>query len=141
MARTSKSQIDIEASGLIAVSQPETVEFPAEITTDLQAIYSRLVATNPSQHLFSAASEPMMIQLCRHIATSNKLARLQHRANDPQLIIALAKEQRAESASIASLSTKLKLSPSAISQHRGDLIHKPTTKKKPWEWTGEGYEA
>ena len=138
MPRLSAAARDMTVSGLTAAPEAPAIELPAAINTpELEAIYRRLAEANPSQHLFSAASEPLMVQLARHIAMADKLTLLQHHANDPGVVMALAREQRAESASIASLSTKLKLTPSAISQHRGDLIHKPSREPKPWEWSPE----
>lgn len=136
MPRKSKELLTLEASGHVAAEAvaSDEIRFPDEIHTDeLRSIYERIYRANPSAHLYTEASQPILIQLCRHVVNSNRIDREIHRVRDPKLLIQLSRAQRDESAAIASLSTKIRLNPSAIADHRGNLLPKPD-KPKPWEW-------
>jgi len=123
-------------SGHMAPASASTDEiiFPEAIHTDeLRTIYAQIYRANPSAHLYTEASEPILIQLCRHVSNANRIDREIHRVRDPALLIKLSRAQRDESAAIASLSTKIRLNPSAIADSRGNFLPKPN-KPKPWEW-------
>ncbi|OEO28985.1 hypothetical protein VW23_027455 [Devosia insulae DS-56] len=126
----------MEEAGLIpapAVNDNE-LHYPDAIQTDEErTTFARIYRANPSAHLYTEASEPILIQLVRHVTNANRISREVQRARDPKLLIQLSRAQRDESAAIASLSTKLRLAASAIADHRGNLLPKPD-KKKPWEW-------
>lgn len=110
------------------------ITFPPEIETDEEReIYARLHDANPSAHLFNEATTPLLTQLTRHVISANKIARAIRGATDQKMLIALSKQQKDESMAIASLTTKLRMSPSSTADSRGNFKPKMSG-PKPWEY-------
>lgn len=139
MPRKSTALLEMETAGLVLATELTfaPVEYPAEIVTEEEkAIYTRVMGANPSAHLFSRAVEGLLVQYVRHQISANKIADAIRRCRDPKLLIALTKSQKDESTAMSMLAVKLKMTPTAISNSRSNLLPTHKTKPKPWEWDG-----
>lgn len=127
----------MEESGYAAVTLKTAITIPAELATSQEvALYRRILDANPSAHLFSAAVVPLLIAYVRHAISADDIAeaiRSIDKVEEPRLFLAMLKAAKDETMAMASLSTKLKLSPSGIADHRGNFKPK-SDKPKPWEW-------
>lgn len=139
MSRKSTALLELESAGLVPATEPmlAPIEYPEEIATEEEkAIYARIMEANPSAHLFSRAIEGLLVQYVRHQISANKIAEAIRRCRDPKLLIALAKSQKDESTAMSMLAVKLKMTPTAISNTRSNLLPTHRPKPKPWEWDG-----
>lgn len=139
MPRKSHAQLDIEDLGLAAQPVFGNIDFPSELATDAERVaYQRVIEANPSPHLYSAAVEPLLIAYVRHSISAGNIAeviRSIDKAADPKLFLSLLRAAKDESMAMASLSTKLKISPSSTANHRGNRS-RTDQRPKPWEVGG-----
>src|SRR5690348_4514655 len=100
----------------------ERIKPPHDLHDDEVEIWSAMVSERPTDW-FSASSAPLLAQLCRHVLHARRVAELIKRAiaeisvNDYDRLLRM-KER--ETRVIASLSTKLRLTPQATTNHRGN---------------------
>lgn len=100
---------------------------PAELTGEECETWVAVTDAMPADW-FSPAAVPLLVQLCRHTTQARRIAELIERAaGDRETELSyyadLLRMQRTESAAIASLSTKLRISPAALRNDRGHLQH------------------
>lgn len=79
---------------------------------------------------FEAGALPVLVQLCRHIVIGNRLAEMIEWAEEADEMLPLLKEQRAESDIVRRLATSLRITPQALTNHRGNKNSSSTN--KPW---------
>jgi len=135
-------------NGPIIPSQRERP--PKDLTVKQQAIWRELVASVDRD--WFGDTRPLLTELCAHVDYARmiagaietvraKLAELElgskeHKAMSRQLA-GLLRAHGIQSSSIASLSTKLRLTPqSRQSARRADQV-RARTGPRPWEWRGE----
>jgi hypothetical protein len=114
---------------------------PAELSGEESETYLALVNSHEASW-FPAGSVPLLVQLCRHVTQARRVAELIEGAvGKPETTIdyyeKLLRMQRIETGAITSLCTKLRLSPQALRNDRGNLRASPTV-TPPWEWKPEG---
>ncbi|MEQ8445766.1 MAG: hypothetical protein RIB57_07775 [Pelagibacterium sp.] len=136
MPKKSKSELELLNAGLIDRPKAEELVIPVELATVAEReAYKAIFDGNPSPHLFTDAAKPLMIAYVRNALAANELSAVIADADaqaDIKAYLALIKMQTTVSSAIASLSTKLRISPSSIAEHRGNLIRKDEG-PKPWE--------
>ena len=137
MARKSRSQLEMEQTGLISDRQTTDIKLPAELETDEERqLYERIFRANPSSHLFSAAVEPLAVAYVRHYVAANDLAiviRSIDKVKEPRLFLAMLKSQKDETMALNAIASRLKLGGASIANHRGNLLPTSSERPKPWE--------
>ena len=85
---------------------------------------------------FDAGSVPLLAQLCRHVVISHRLAEwAEQSTNDIGALLLVIREQRAESEAIRRLATSLRITPHALTNHRGNKAPHVTA-IRPWQRGG-----
>lgn len=137
MPRKSKAELEIIEAGYGAETTSEIV-IPGVLETEEERDLFRLVIeTSPSIHLFSGASEALVIQYVRHILSSNAVSdalKSQAAKEDPKLLMSLLRSQKEETAALSSLAQKLKIAPSSVATWSGKQLKPKTSGPKPWEF-------
>lgn len=108
---------------------------PHDLNDEETEVWASVVNTFDADW-FTPATVPLLAQYCRHAVHARRIAELLDKSmSDPEMPIgayaALLKVQRAESAMLATLATKMRISQQATTNHRGNSIK--TASKKPWE--------
>lgn len=115
---------------------------PHDLSDEEVVVWAAVVESEPADW-FSPSTAPLLTEYCRHVVAARRVAELIERATshidpdtkEPTLSIKdydrLLKMQRGESAAIASLATKMRISQQSTTNHRGNK--KPTAIRKPWE--------
>ena len=122
-----------------AVEIVERIKPPHDLSDEEVGVWAATVSAHPADW-FTPANAPLLTQLCRHTIHARRIAELIERTIAGAEIDVgdygrLLKMQRAESREISSLQTKLRLTPQATTNHRGN---KQTVSLKPWEVSVEG---
>lgn len=125
------------ASKAVVPQQVEVVERPRPPRTmphEQCEVWYSIVAGQPADW-FAPGALPLLVQLCRHVVTSNRLAEMiEHSHHDDEgMLLSLLKEQRSESASIKLLSMALRLTPQSLLTERGTKTGKATS--APWQFS------
>ena len=108
------------------VSPPDTGRPDAPYClTDLECDVWRAIVSSMPQNYFSPSHYPLLIQLCRHVVGSNRIAMLveqccEKRQIDRAELADLMQMQGGESSHIIRLCRQLRLSPQAI--YRGESV-------------------
>lgn len=89
---------------------------PPQLTPPEADVWAAHVNSQPAEWFQSEANRRMLTQLCRHSVQADRVAQLMdaecaREVIDAEAIDALAKQQERESRMIATLSTKLRLTP------------------------------
>lgn len=136
--RGRKSAAELMASPIEAYGRQP---LPPELSGEEAEVFLAIVNSHPAEW-FEPASVPLLVQYARHIVQARRVAELLEKAvGKPKTrwdyYAALLKQQRAESAALASLATKLRLTPSSRRNDRGNLrpIAAPS-QPPPWEYAG-----
>jgi hypothetical protein len=111
---------------------------PDELEADERAVWTAITGRLPENY-FTAEAVPMLVQLCRHVCYARELAAqiaARRKAGGNDDLSALMRDHGFQSNCIASLSTKLRLTPQARqSARRADqLARKVGAAPPPWEW-------
>ena len=98
-------------------------------------VWHAVVSTVPADW-FDKGTAPLLTQYCRHVVQARRLGELIEKAtSDAELKIEdydrLLKMQQRESAVIASLATKMRISQQSTTNHRGNK--QTQARRKPWE--------
>jgi len=133
-----RGRVSAAALATVSVSPIETVERqrpPHDLMDEEVEVWVAVVESLPADW-FSPATVPILAGYCRHVISARRVAELIEKATaDPELSIKdydrLLKMQQRESAEIASLATKMRISQQSLTNHRGNK--KPTAARKPWE--------
>jgi hypothetical protein len=108
---------------------------PHDLSDEEVEVWSSVVNTF-SADWFTPATAPLLAQYCRHAVHARRIAELLDKSMcDPDMPIdaykALLDLQLKQSAMLATLATKMRISQQATTNHRGNTIK--TASKKPWE--------
>jgi hypothetical protein len=112
---------------------------PAELKGEARAMFVKIVKSEPPDW-FTQASTTLLAQYCRHAVEARRIAGLLEGCDpeaDLKQYARLLAAARGESATLASLGTKLRLTPQATRNHRGN---RPRIGPKPWEWEPSPHE-
>lgn len=127
---------EIITTGVVPLDITERPQPPIDFDSRERDEWYAIVNSMPSDW-FSRPSLPMLTQYVRHTIASQNIAQLIANAtSDPDEInvknyIALLRAQKEESMVISSLATRLRISPQATINKRGN--QKDLNKSKPWE--------
>lgn len=107
---------------------PPPPSLSKEAAEEWKAIVSRL-----PPEWFPRETHPLLVQLCRLIVRSHQIAKLLETAKklSPEQYMALLRSEQALSKSIATLSTKMRISQQSTYDKRKRKDHVP--KAQPWE--------
>lgn len=120
-------------------SQIEVVERqkpPHDLTDEETEIWASITASQAADW-FDAASVPLLTQYCRHVVRARHIGEMIESATGKMEELALEdydrllKMQQRESMAMASLSTKMRINPQSLTNHRGNK--KPNASRKLWE--------
>ena len=135
--RKSAAELSVIGSGgIVTVRRPEP---PSDLTDAQAEVWRRMVNAYPADR-FDAGAQPVLAQLCRHADAARKLAAVIRQEEegeefDVDAWQALLRAQDRESGRIASLATRLRLTPQArYAPHSAAARADPTADlPKPWE--------
>ena len=105
---------------------------PPELDGEARALFADIVKSEAADW-FSPASVPLLTQYCRHAIAARRLAEMLEGCDceaDLKRYARLLAAQRGESAVLVSLGTRLRLTPQATRNHRGNTRR---TGLHPWE--------
>lgn len=140
--RGRKSAASLE---LATVSRIETIERPQcpyDLGDEEAEVWAAVINRLPADW-FPAETQPLLSQYCRAVVQARRVAELIEQATsdldpetgEPTLTVSdydrLLKMQVRQSASIAMLATKMRISQQATTNHRGNK--KEVSPRKPWE--------
>lgn len=138
--RKSAASLEIAtASRIETIARPTC---PHDLNDEESEIWFTVVNRLPADW-FPAETHPLLIQYCRTVVQSRRVAELIEKATsdldpetkEPTLSVAgydrLLKMQARQSATLAMLATKMRISQQATTNHRGNK--KQISPKKPWE--------
>lgn len=113
----------VEGGAVEAVRRPDP---PATLTPEQCEVWGQVVDTHPADW-FGASAYPVLEQYCRHVTAARQVAalieNLSRRKRVPiDALTELFKSQERESRMIASLATKLRVTPQSTTNHRGNKI-------------------
>jgi hypothetical protein len=107
---------------------------PPADATELEAVHWRTVVGRMSPDWFPAETHGILLQYCRHLVRAGQLARMLEAAEkDPKEFRELLKLEQHQTAAIATLATKMRLT--QLSDNDRDK-KKPKQAEKPWERRG-----
>lgn len=130
--RPSAASLEIVPASAIEATPRQS---PSHDLTDEEVeVWVSVVNTEPADW-FSASVRPLLAQYSRHVIHARRIAELLEKAtSDPKLSVVdydrLLKMQERESRAITSIATKLRITPQALTNHRGN---KNPSARKPWE--------
>jgi hypothetical protein len=108
----------------------ERIKPPGHMMADQVAVWHAIVSGHPAEW-FPSGSIPILIQLCRHVVISDRLAELIECTEDKNEWTALLRDQRQESEEIRRLATSLRLTPQSLLNHHGNKQQINAT-NRPW---------
>jgi hypothetical protein len=108
----------------------ERIQPPRHMAADQVEVWHGIVSGHPPDW-FPAGSIPILIQLCRHVVISDRLAELIEGTEDKDEWSALLRDQRQESEEIRRLATSLRLTPQSLLNHHGNKQQIKAT-NRPW---------
>jgi len=112
---------------------------PYALTNAETEIWERITASMPADH-FSPGNAPVLAQLCRHIAASDKIAMLvemitKKKPFNPDDFAMMLRSQVAESVVINRLARSMR--PTQQSLYRGELVRNRPILATPPPWVSE----
>jgi hypothetical protein len=133
--RTSAKELEI--AGPRPLEIVERLKAPHDLSDEEVEVWAAVAASKPADW-FDAATVPLLAQYCRHCVQARRIAELLERATsakdlDPNDYERLLRMQRGESASIAMLATKMRLTQQSTTNHRGNKTIRAS--RQPWEFT------
>jgi len=124
------------AASLMLAPQPldviERLKPPHHLVDEQVEVWQAIVSGHPADW-FDAGSVPLLAQLCRHVVIGNRIAELVERTDDTETLLAVLKEQRAESEAVRKLATSLRITPQSTLNHRGNKRSGVGITRKPWQ--------
>ena len=129
-----KSQASLQV--VQGVSAIERQQPPVELTEEQFSVWNRVDDAMPADH-FGTESVDLLVSYCRHVVSSKRVAEMIYAAEaDSETSLddldKLYKMQEREGRAASSLATRLKITPQALTNHRGNkAATRPT--KKPWQ--------
>ena len=124
--RPSANALSIVPTTLEVIDRPA----PPHGFGDEHAAHWNAIVNGHPPDWFEAGALPVLAQLCRHIVIGNRLAEMIEWTEEADEMLPLLKEQRAESDIVRRLATSLRITPQALTNHRGNK--KSSSTNKPW---------
>jgi len=123
-----------------ATARQQPMPAPYALTNAETEIWERITASMPADH-FSPGNAPVLAQLCRHIAASDKIAMLvemitKKKPFNPDDFATMLRSQVAESVVINRLARSMRLTQQAV--YRGELVRNRPIASTPPPWVSEG---
>lgn len=140
--RGRKSAASLSVATVARIETIERPNCPHDLNDEESEVWFTVVNRLPADW-FPAETHPLLIQYCRTVVQSRRVAELIEKATsdidpdtkEPTLSVAgydrLLKMQARQSATVAMLATKMRISQQATTNHRGNK--KQVSPKKPWE--------
>lgn len=140
--RGRKSAASLEIATASRIQTIERPQCPHDLNDEESEVWFTVINRLPADW-FPAETHPLLSQYCRAVVQSRRVAELIERATsdldpdtkEPTLTVSaydrLLKMQVRQSASIAMLATKMRISQQATTNHRGNK--KQIAPSKPWE--------
>lgn len=140
--RGRKSAASLEVASPSRLETIERPNCPHDLTDEESEVWFTVVNRLPADW-FPAETHPLLAQYCRATIQARRVAELIEQATsdidpetkEPTLTVSaydrLLKMQARQSATLASLATKMRISQQATTNHRGNK--KQVSPKKPWE--------
>ena len=129
------SAADLTTVTMTPVGVVSRVRPPHNLTDEAVEVWVSITESMPADH-FSAATVPMLTSLCRHVVEGNRVAELIERSIGKEFSVSeykmLLQMQRDESATVAMLSTKLRITQQSTLNWRGNK-NQVETRKKLWD--------
>ena len=128
----------VSASKTLAVTKlGDRHPAPADMPPDQTAIWYEIINRMPSDY-FAVQNLPLLAQYCRHTAQATRVAHMiEDHVNgeefSPGQYDLLLKMLTRESASLCSLATKMRISQSALDDHKGQTKPNKTEARPIWE--------
>ena len=124
--RQSAAALAISAATIEAYARQP---LPPELTGEEAETYLGIVNSHPAEW-FEPACVPLLVQYCRHVVQARRIAEVLERVvgqRETQMgfYAELLKQARAESHVLATLATKLRLTPASRRNDRGNLKRSP----------------
>ncbi len=119
--RGRKSASEIATADVVLLRVPERPAPPAELTRPQRETWKQIVEALPSDW-FPRETHPLLAQYCRHVAEAGRIAKLideatrhmgERRPGAVETYLGLLRAQQKQTASLKSLATALRLSPSS----------------------------
>ncbi|KQT08516.1 hypothetical protein ASG40_11595 [Methylobacterium sp. Leaf399] len=131
-----QSAASLTTAATAVLDRVERQRPPHDLTDEEVEVWAAAVSTEAADWL-SPSNAPLLTQYCRHVINARRIGQLIERAtSDPDLAVKdydrLLKMQERESRAVATLSTKLRISPHSNTNHRGNAKG-PGAARKPWE--------
>ena len=119
-----------------AAAKRQPMPAPYALTNAETEIWERITASMPADH-FSPGNAPVLAQLCRHIAASDRVAMLvemiaKKKPFDPDHFATMLRSQVAESVVINRLARSMRLTQQAV--YRGELVRNRPIPSTPPPW-------
>jgi hypothetical protein len=135
--RGRKSAAELSVIGPHGVETIRRPEPPVELSQREAETWRRMVNAYPADR-FDPGAQPVLALLCRHIEAARKLAALIRQAEEDDDFDldhwrALLRDQDRESGRIASLATRLRLTPQARYVPHSAAARAQSDFPKPWE--------
>jgi hypothetical protein len=129
------------AADLATLSPVYTVprqSLPPELAGDEAEEYLAIINAEEASW-FTRGNRPLLVQYVRHVVQARRISELLdgcigRRETQLEYYLGLLTAQQRESAMIATLSTKLRLTPQAVRNPRGNLN---SGQSPPWEFEGD----
>jgi hypothetical protein len=140
--RGRKSAASLEIATASRIQMVERPQCPHDLNDEESEVWFTVINRLPADW-FPAETHPLLSSYCRAVVQAKRIAELIERAlgdidpdtKEPTLTVAaydrLLKMQVRQSASIAMLATKMRISQQATTNHRGNK--KQLSPKRPWE--------
>lgn len=140
--RGRKSAASLEIATASRIERVERPNCPHDLSDEESEVWFTVVNRLPADW-FPAETHPLLVQYCRATVQARRVAELLERAlgdidpdtKEPTLTVSaydrLLKMQARQSATLASLATKMRISQQATTNHRGNK--KQVSPSKPWE--------
>lgn len=137
--RISMSELMVPASVIEIAQRPDA---PHELTEQEAMEWRAIVSAMPADH-FARGNYPLLIQLCRHIVASRRVAQLAETAAskrdfDRREYMILLQMQATESAAIMRLSRSMRLTQQATKRSEVASSRPLSSTPLPWEDIDEG---
>jgi hypothetical protein len=97
----------------------ERLQPPDCLDLEQAAVWVAIVDGHPADW-FDAGAIPVLTQLCRHVAATDRIARMVRYARNHAALLALLVHQRAETEQVRKLSVSLRLTPQSLINHNGN---------------------
>lgn len=140
--RGRKSAASMEVAAASPLQVIDRPKCPHDLTDEEAEVWFTVVNRLPADW-FPAETHPLLVQYCRATVQARRVAELIERATsdldpetgEPTLTVSaydrLLKMQARQSATLATLATKMRLSQQSTTNHRGNK--KQVSPTKPWE--------